>query len=69
MTPEKEAELFATLERIVAMLHSQGERIARMEGMLASAPQTAEFDELRGRAEEISRRLPTTPAHQPQRQS
>ena len=71
MTPEKETELFDTLNRIVSMLQTQGERIARIEGVLASAPQTAEFYELRGRVEEISRRLPTTLAYQqsPQRQS
>ena len=71
MTPEKETELFDTLNRIVTMLQTQGERIARIEGVLASAPQTAEFYELRGRVEEISRRLPTTLAYQqpPQRQS
>ena len=71
MTPEKETELFDTLGRIVTMLQLQGERIARIEGILANAPQTAEFYELRGRVEEISRRLPTTLAYpQPaQRQS
>ena len=71
MTPEKEAELFDTLNRIVAMLQVQGERIARIEGVLVSTPQSAEFYELRGRVEEISRRLPTTLAYQqpPQRQS
>jgi len=38
MTPEKETELFATLAQIVTMLQSQGERIARIEGILANAP-------------------------------
>ena len=47
-------------------VQTQGERIARIEGVLASAPQTAEFYELRGRVEEISRRLPATLAYQPQ---
>jgi len=71
MTPEKETELFDTLGRIVTMLQLQGERIARIEGILANAPQTAEFYELRGRVEEISRRLPTMLAYPqpPQRQS
>jgi hypothetical protein len=65
MTPEKEAELFATLAQILTLLQQQGERIARMEGIMASAPQTAEFYELRGRVEKISRRLPTTLAYAP----
>lgn len=34
MTPEKESELFATLNQIVGLLQQQGERIARMEGRL-----------------------------------
>lgn len=42
MTPEKEAELFVTLASIVTMLQQQGERIARMEGVLLNTPQTAE---------------------------
>jgi hypothetical protein len=38
MTPEKEAELFATLARIRTLLQQRGERIARIEGIMASAP-------------------------------
>ncbi|MEI8395562.1 MAG: hypothetical protein WCF85_12550 [Rhodospirillaceae bacterium] len=83
MSPEKEAELFATLGGMCNMLQNlhntlqaqgnllqiQGERIARIEGILANTPQTAEFYELRGRVEEISRRLPNTLAYAPPRAS
>jgi len=34
MTPERESELFTTLNQIVGLLQQQGERIARMEGRL-----------------------------------
>jgi len=34
MTPEKETELFATLNLILTLLQQQGERIARMEGRI-----------------------------------
>lgn len=45
------------------LLRQQGERITRIEGILANAPQSAEFYRLEGRVEEISRRLPTTLAY------
>jgi len=34
MTPEKETELFATLNLILTLLQQQSERIARMEGRI-----------------------------------
>lgn len=61
----RDTEILTKLDQIIGILGQQGERIARIEGQLAAAPTSAEFHELRGRVEEISRRLPTPIAYQP----
>jgi hypothetical protein len=60
-----------TLSQMLPMLMRLLENQARVDERLAHQPDPAEFYELRGRVEEISRRLPTTLAYPqpPQRQS
>jgi len=72
MTPESEAELRANIKVLLDLVREQGVRqnamaedIAFIKGRLLNMPQPAEFYELRGRVEEISRRLPTTIAYAP----
>ncbi len=72
MTPEKEAELFVKLDMLITAvgrmdgrIGGMAEDIAFIKGRLMTMPQPAEFYELRGRVEEISRRLPTTLAYAP----
>jgi len=65
MTPETEAELFRKVDLLLTLAQQQGERLARIEGILANSPQAAEFYRLEGRVEELSRRLPTTLAYVP----
>lgn len=72
MTPEKEAELFVKLDMLITAvgrmdtkINMVAEDLAEVKGRIAHLPQPAEFYELRGRVEEISRRLPTTIAYAP----
>ena len=65
------ADIKGTLAQMMPMLVRLVEGQARVEERVGHQPHPAEFYELRGRVEEISRRLPTTLAYQqpPQRQS
>lgn len=63
MTPQTEAELLRKVDLLLTLAQQKGERIARITGILANSPQAAEFCRLKGRAEELSRRLPTTLAY------
>jgi hypothetical protein len=65
------ADIKGTLAQMMPMLVRLVEGQARLEERVGHQPHPAEFYELRGRVEEISRRLPTTLAYQqpPQRQS
>ncbi|HEY0837305.1 MAG TPA: hypothetical protein VGE72_25555 [Azospirillum sp.] len=72
MTPEKEAELFVKLDMLIsvvgrldAKVNALAEDVAELKGRNTHLPQPAEFYELRGRVEEISRRLPTPIAYAP----
>ena len=72
MTPEKEAELFVKLDmllgavgRLDAKVNALSEDVAEIKGRLSIMPHPPEFYELRGRVEEISRRLPTAIAYTP----
>ena len=72
MTPEKETELFMKLDMLITAvgrmdgkLNHLAEDVAEIRGRLMNMPQPAEFYELRGRVEEISRRLPATLAYAP----
>lgn len=68
---EQLASIKGTLAQMLPMMIRVVEGQARADERLAQQPPPAEFYELRGRVEEISRRLPTTLAYQqpPQRQS
>jgi hypothetical protein len=72
MGPESDAEIKSDMKHLVRMVEDMAriqsellQRLFRIEGVLAKAPQTAEFYELRGRVEQISRRLPATLAYAP----
>jgi hypothetical protein len=72
MTPEKETELFVKLDmllgavgRLDSKVGALAEDVAEIKGRLSIMPQPPEFYELRGRVEEISRRLPTAIAYAP----
>ncbi len=78
MSEKGTAEIKATLAQIMAMLvrmegrqDAMANDLAEVKARVVIMPQPPEFYELRGRVEEISRRLPTTLAYpQPaQRQS
>jgi len=78
MSPEKEAERFANILHLVKAVadiqdtqQEHGRQLASIKARLEIMPQPPEFYELRGRVEEISRRLPTTIAwaEKPARQS
>lgn len=60
-----QADLRATLGRLEPMIVKILEGQAILVERVAHMPNPAEFYELRGRVEEISRRLPTTLAYAP----